>query len=459
LGKISRLSWQKIPLFLEFMQLLVLSNGHGEDLIAVRILEQLQQLSPPPKLSVLPLVGKGHAYTQLGIPIIGPVQQMPSGGFIYMDGQQLWRDVRGGLIQLTLAQYQVVRKWGKTGGMILAVGDIVPLLFAWLSGANYAFVGTAKSEYYLRDEAGWLPQTSRLERWLGSVYLPWERWLLSRHRCKAVFPRDKLTTDILRQWAIPAFDLGNPMMDGIVPTYSTPSHLTVDALEKEKDRSPMALLLPGSRSPEAERNWQILITAIETIIARFSTGHFSLGFKQTRGYWRIHDDRSLVFLGAIAPVLALEPFEECLFKQGWMSQPRESVDISITDPKALAFTKHKATLLLTQYAYQDCLLMADLAIAMAGTATEQFVGLGKPVITVSGEGPQFTYAFAEAQTRLLGPSVMLVKQPGQVAEALQSLWDDPDRWQLIADNGQRRMGSTGAAYRIARCLMEKFSHQ
>ena len=60
----------------------------------------------------------------------------------------------------------------------------------------------------------------------------------------------------------------------------------------------------------------------------------------------------------------------------------------------------------------DSLLkQADIAIAMAGTATEQFVGLGKPAVIFPGEGPQFTYAFAEAQSRLLGCSITLVESP------------------------------------------------
>jgi uncharacterized protein (TIGR03492 family) len=98
-----------------------------------------------------------------------------------------------------------------------------------------------------------------------------------------------------------------------------------------------------------------------------------------------------------------------------------------------------------------------MAIAMAGTATEQFVGLGKPAITFPGIGPQFTYAFAEAQTRLLGSSLILVDRPSQVADAVQSLLRDPDRLQLIAENGLRRMGKPGAARRIAACLLERLS--
>jgi len=87
-----------------------------------------------------------------------------------------------------LAQLEAVRSWASLGGAILAVG-ILYLLFAWLSGATYAFVGTAKSEYYL-DEAGPLPRQTQMQRegWSGSVYHP-ERWLMSRPRCKAVFPR------------------------------------------------------------------------------------------------------------------------------------------------------------------------------------------------------------------------------------------------------------------------------
>ena len=133
-------------------KLLVLSNGHGEDTIAVRIMEQLQQSIPSLELLALPLVGDGYAYRRANFSLLCPSQAMPSGGFVYMDSRELWRDLQGGLLQLTLAQFQSIKQWSKEGGKILAVGDILPLFFAWISGAEYAFVGTAKSEYYLRDE-------------------------------------------------------------------------------------------------------------------------------------------------------------------------------------------------------------------------------------------------------------------------------------------------------------------
>jgi len=414
------------------MRLLCLSNGHGEDAIAVRILQELKQHPNPPQLAALPIVGEGRAYSQLGISFIGSVQTMPSGGFVYMDGRQLARDLQGGLLTLTLRQIGAVRSWAKLGGTILAVGDIVPLLFAWLSGATYAFVGTAKSEYYLRDEAGWLPQLSRLQRWdawSGSVYHPWERWLMSHPRCKAVFPRDSLTTQTLQKWSIPAFDLGNPMMDQLEPLF-----YNSDASRQEQGRSLNIILLPGSRPPEAYANWEHILVAVASLLETFP-------------------ERSLLFLGAIAPGLSLEPLRQILIKAGFKQVWNEESPIS--DPDALTFSHQNASLILTQHTYNDCLHLADLAIAMTGTGTEQFVGLGKPALIIPGKGPQFTPAFAEAQSRHLGSSVILVEQPTQVARVVQSLLQDPNRLQLIAENGSRRMGKPGAARSIAACLMEQ----
>ncbi len=436
------------------LRLLCLSNGHGEDIIAVRILQELQQRSTSFNIAALPLVGEGRAYTQVGIPLIGSVKTMPSGGFIYMDGRQLMRDLKGGLLQLTLAQLGVIRSFSHNQAQpshqesaILAVGDIVPLLFAWLSGANYAFVGTAKSEYYVRDENGNLPGRSpftRLENWSGSVYQPWERWLMSHRRCKAVFPRDSFTTQTLQKSSIPAFDLGNPMMDNLEPV--TP----LDISDSQKRRSLTILLLPGSRPPEAYNNWEQMIAATEKLIATFS-------------------DRDLIFLAAIAPSLNLKPLCQILVNAGFVGEGSLEISgveqiIQLNPPlqeakfqKELTFKRKNASVILTQHAYNECLHMAEVAIAMAGTATEQFVGLGKPAITFPGKGPQFTYTFAEAQSRHLGASIILVENPQQVADAMHSLLNDQERLKLIAENGLRRMGKPGAAKRIAQCLIERIT--
>ncbi len=434
------------------MKLLCISNGHGEDAIALRILQQLQALPNSPEISVLPIVGEGKAYSHLpNVSIIGPVQQMPSGGFIYMDWQQLQKDVKAGLLKLTIAQFQAVRHWAKSGGFILAVGDIVPLLFAWLSGANYAFVGTAKSEYYLRDEAGFLPRLTKFERfegWSGSVYVPWERWLMNRKRCKAVFPRDSLTTETLQKFGITAIDAGNPMMDDLDISNINYKLTDFNTDFTEKQRGLVVTLIPGSRIPEAYNNWQQILRAVDSLMKVYQNKDNNQD-----------NARSLHFLGAIAPSLSLDRLQHQLEIYGWKRKDNQE-DIKktpkINDINAWYFTQKNSALILSQNAFSECLHKGDLAIAMAGTATEQFIGLGKPAIAIPGNGPQFTPAFAEAQSRLLGPSLVLVNQPTEVGNVIKRLFKDPDWLHLIAENGKLRMGNPGASRRIAEYLIEIF---
>ncbi|MCS6814582.1 MAG: lipid-A-disaccharide synthase-related protein [Cyanobacteria bacterium] len=402
-------------------KLLCLSNGHGEDEIACRIATALQQQPNPPELAGLPIVGVGHAYRQAGITIVGPVQTMPSGGFVNQDGRQLVRDMQAGLVQLTLAQLRAVKAWAAVGGFILAVGDIVPLVLAWLSGAPYALVATAKSDYHLRDEETGihpnLPWFERLEYCLGGVYLPWERWLMNRPNCKAVYPRDRLTTTTLQRYSIPAIDLGNPMMDGFdaasADTSAPPNCLTL-------------LLLPGSRIPEAYANWRQILQAVQGVIDTAP-------------------DRALRCLAAIAPSLSLAELATTLVTMNWQANQGSSTEFH--------HTLNPNIHLELSTAFTVCAQQADVAIAMTGTATEQFVGLGKPAITMPGRGPQFTLAFAQAQNRLLGCSVTLAPNPEAVAPALQRLLSNADGLHAIAQNGYLRMGAPGAAQRIAKHLI------
>jgi uncharacterized protein (TIGR03492 family) len=264
---------------------------------------------------------------------------------------------------------------------------------------------------------------------------------MSRQRCKAVFPRDSLTAEILKKWPIPAFDLGNPMMDALEPTIQRPRFYSADAQKQELARPFIVTILPGSRPPEAYANWHQIMIAVSAMMAVLRERDF-MG----------HTSGTVVFLGAIAPSLHFESFRQILESQGW--RPHAEPPIKIPDADALTFKQKNAYFVLSQNAYNDCLHLGDIAIAMAGTATEQFVGLGKPAITIPGQGPQFTPAFAEAQSRLLGASVILVEEPVEVAGAVRSLLANPDTLQVIAENGIRRMGKPGAAKRIAEYLME-----
>ncbi|MFN5513477.1 MAG: lipid-A-disaccharide synthase-related protein [Cyanobacteriota bacterium] len=401
------------------LNLLLISNGHGEDLIAAKILQSLKQLAPEHHYAVLPLVGEGRAYGALA-PLLVDGQTLPSGGFIYMDSRQLWRDLRSGLGPLTLRQFQATGRWARAGGKVAAVGDIVPLLMAWESGADYAFVGTAKSDYYLQGESGF--------RRRASDYYPWERWLLSRPQCRGVLARDRLTCKGLRRLGIQSDYAGNPMMDGLEP------RIKVDELLEIHPTALKLVLLPGSRAPEAQENWRLMLQALP-------------GFAP----------RPLTALAALAPGLTLEPFLVLAREAGWsLESPLPPGALTMLDPQIRALRQGEQVLILSQGAYPEALHWADAALAMAGTATEQVVGLGKPAATLMGAGPQFNPIFARRQTFLLGESVLLASTPEQVAPGLLKVLADPRQLSILAANGRARLGPPGGAEGIARKLLGYF---
>ncbi|MDB9525607.1 lipid-A-disaccharide synthase-related protein [Oscillatoria sp. CS-180] len=401
-------------------RLLCISNGHGEDAIAVRILTALRSHQPTLDIAALSLVGEGTAFQKHDIPLVAATKTLPSGGFIYMDSRQLARDVAGGLMQLTWTQLKSLKQWAKGDGAVLAVGDIVPAAFAWWSGLPYAIVGTAKSAYYLRNEQGRLADLPWYAGWANSIYLPWERWLMNRDRCRAVVVRDQLTQLELQQLGISPVLAANPMMDGLGATAQGAQ------LQPHIHHALTIVLLPGSRAPEAYANWQVILSAVESVLRQYAP-------------------RQVYCLGAIAPALDLVPFRQALEEAGWQAEG---------DHVRNHFTYQNGGLILTQMAYSDCLQVAQVAIAMAGTATEQFVGLGKPAFTLPGKGPQFTPTFAKLQTRLLGESVVLVETADQVGAAMESVLADVDRLNSIQHNGIRRLGEPGAAEAIAAFLAQ-----
>ena len=103
---------------------------------------------------------------------------------------------------------------------------------------------------------------------------------------------------------------------------------------------------------------------------------------------------------------------------------------------------------------------------MAGLAVDQAVAIGKPIIQIPGEGPQFTYAFAEAQTRLLGINAQTIgtkaATPAILEEAAQCVIKTLCDREYIADcekAGKKRFGEAGASFRIAQVLLEQLGKE
>ena len=110
--------------------LLVVCNGHGEDLIALRVLEQLHAQCPALKLEVLPLVGQGRVFDdaiQNGwLQRIGPAAALPSGGFSNQSITGLLADLKAGLPVLSWQQWRLIGERASAGLKLLAIGDLLP---------------------------------------------------------------------------------------------------------------------------------------------------------------------------------------------------------------------------------------------------------------------------------------------------------------------------------------------
>ncbi len=377
-------------------RVLFISNGYGEDRIAVAIAKRFT--SPDVELWALPIVGEGRSFRSAGIPVVGPTREMPSGGFSLRSRRGIWADLSEGLLGLALRQFMAVRSLRDEVDLVVAVGDVVPLYFAWLSNARFVFVGCAKSSQYL----------------VGSLshYNGLERWYMHHPRCLAIYPRDSATYQTLSEAEFRAHDLGNPMMDDL------------EANGRPWPVDPEAWrigILPGSRE-EAIANLSDLLECCSAIAERAPQG------------------RAVDYYAAIADSLDVHRLARAATARGWVLDAAEE---QLVGPNGL-------TLRLCRGHFGDWMATVQLVVGMAGTANEQCVGRGLPVVTFPGKGPQFNPAFAQSQARLLGESISLVPaDPGEVASETWSILLDPARLERIRQNGLRRMGPAGASEAIA----------
>ncbi len=414
-------------------RLLVLSNGHGEDGIALRVLGALQQRRPSLDIAVLPLVGQGDSYAaaeaQGLLRRIGPRQSLPSGGFSNQSLRGLLADLAAGMPLLSWRQGQVVRRWGQGGDPILAVGDLLPLLMAWGSGGRFGFLGTPKSDFTWASEgpSGWgtSPIADSYHRAKGSEWDPWEWALMASRRCRLVAVRDGLTARGLRRHGVPALAPGNPMMDGFS---NEPCPAWLGATRR-------LLFLPGSRHPEALGNGARLLAPLGRSSQNLGPGVmggkpltllFPCGSQSGPGIW-----------GAV------------LTAAGFSPQPLQPEAAAIGAAAAWQLEGSPVQVLLGSGCFERWAPWAEVGLATAGTATEQLVGLGIPALSLPGPGPQFKASFARRQSRLLGGAVVPCRSGAQLAERLTLLLAEPLLRQQLGAIGQRRMGTAGGSEALA----------
>ena len=403
-------------------RLLVLSNGHGEDLIALRVLQALHRRRPGLQIAVVPLVGEGAAFAAAEaegvLQRIGPRQALPSGGFSNQSLRGLLSDLWAGVLGLSWRQWRLVRRWGRSGDPVLAVGDLLPLLLAWGSGAPYGFIGTPKSDYTWASGPGRPGLPALVHRCKGSEWDPWEWALMRPARCRLVAMRDRLTARGLRRHGVAALAPGNPMMDA----------LAAEPLPAELRVRRRLLLLGGSRMPEALGNLRRLLEALALV----------------------HGSEPLLVLAPCGSRPTPQEWAPLLAGLGYSPVPAPA------GLGAAAAWQRGAELLLVGAgrfaAWAGC---AELGLAAAGTATEQLVGLGIPALSLPGPGPQFKRGFAERQSRLLGGAVAVCCTPEALARRLGLLLQAPQLRAALGQTGRRRMGPPGGSEALAALLEQR----
>ena len=394
--------------------LLFLSNGHGEDLIALQILKSLHHLRPAIGIEVLPLVGEGNVFNSAvaegWLKKVGPSIRLPSGGFGNQSLKGLILDLFAGLAEVTWEQWLLIQDSARRKRVIVAVGDLLPLFLAWASGASFAFIGTPKSDYTWMSGPGYAV-SDYYHCLKGTEWDPWEYALMRSNRCKTVAVRDCLTARGLRKHQVNAYFLGNPMMDGL--------HLV--PLPKRLKSFRRLLLLCGSRVPEAQDNFQRLIKTIELVESETPIA-------------------ILVALGSDPSVIQLEALLADLgYKQLSFRDDEKQIGAQSI------FGKGSCNVFLGSGKFSVWAAWAEVGLATAGTATEQLVGLGIPALSLPGAGPQFKLGFAIRQSRLLGGAVMPFTSQVLLAKRLNVLLADARLRNQLGKIGSKRMGPSGGS--------------
>lgn len=382
------------------MSVLVVTNGHGEDQLAVCLIDGLRRRWPLLAIEAIPLVGEGQRLEAAGVAVPGPRVEVPSGGMVRPQWETVVRDLRAGLIGQFRRQMKFVASRREDVRRVIAVGDVFA---GWVAGRSLPdkpliLVATAKSEY--------IHGHSRLETW----------WM--RRRCLHVFARDEHTAAALRRAGVAATWAGNLMMDAMTIS---------GGLSLPKGSRPVVALLPGSRG-DAYVNLDVLAAVLE----------------------HVAEDGGVIGLVPVAPGLDTARCQDVLRARGWASAEGEGAFGA-----GAAMQKGRRFLWLLEGAFGDVLEAADVVVGLAGTANEQAAGLGKPVVAFPGPGVQFGPRFLEAQRLLLGDALAVTEPaPEAVAAEVRAILNDPKRRARMAAVGRERMGPPGAAQRMAEAIVQ-----
>ncbi len=225
-----------------------------------------------------------------------------------------------------------------------------------------------------------------------SPHLKIEREIMRKIALR-VWTHDELTARNLQNFNIPAIFPGNPMMD---------------ELEKENryvppKNKPLIGILPGSRK-EAYKNMKKIGGLMKILRTLHPYLHFAVAVAETVDENRLKD---------------------CI----------NNIDDGVH---------------FVRNGFVDIVTCSRLLLSLSGTASEQSAGLGIPIVSFIGAGPQTTSNRLKGQEKLLGGCLKFVSNfPEGVVDEVTTLLSDDSIRRERGRAGKERMGPKGGARRIA----------
>jgi uncharacterized protein (TIGR03492 family) len=371
--------------------ILFISNGLGEDSMSSEIIRGLPVSQPA---HAYPMIADGSAFNGL-CDVVGPRSYVPSQG---------WRHARWSVLRDFTAiaasippAIRFLRRSRQQYDRVAVVGDTSAVILGAIAGLRVdIYVDVFKT--------GYAHQYSQLELWA------------IKQTVKKVFCRDGTLASRLQSHGIDAVSHGNIMLD-------TVTRADIELLNFD-GKNHVVGLLPGSRATTPEA-FALQIDALEVVARRLK----------------------ILVLMAVA----------------------DGIDIrSLADSSRLAFEPYTGSnahrmgrlagrglhVNLFRAAAGNVMEASNIVLSQAGTATQQALGLGKPVITYYP--PEHRKKRMDDEQALMGEArILLPPDPNMIArETIRLLRDSKERVRL-GEIGRERLGGPGTLDAVIQELLKK----
>jgi len=384
-------------------KILFISNGKGEDSIAVTIINKLNLVATEEKqpitIKALPLIGNGTAYNSIKIQVLNSWKPFNNGGFFNIFSI-LKGIFFGDLLTRFLSQKKFINNISKEYDLIVCIGDIIPVFLAILTRhKKIIHIATAMTNY-IRN------------------YNVIEKWLF-RNKLELVINRDENTAQNLIKAGVKATFYGNPMLDD--SNLELRKELTINLPFKKRN----IILIPSSRDD----------------------AYSNLG-QMAKHIVKFGPQNNMLFYFSLHPVLQLNKFVQILKKDHWeYIKTNDSIVIGY-------FTRENANKIyvINEY-FREILEKTNVAIGMTGTGNEQVVGMGIPLILLRGKHKSSSWERLYHYKKLLGDAIFippLFNSDKHILEVLIS----QSKLIVMQKEGIKRMGTSGGSNQIAKKMFE-----